>query len=316
MARCLSLSLTTFLLASLILVHAHAAELGEARVSSHIGQQLVADMELTALDDAAAQVQVRLANPDVYRGANIAMPAVLSSMTMSVMQRDGRQFLHVTSLKPVESEHLHLYLELVDGGRRSVRLSTLWLTPDPNPAPPPAPRIAEPIPRLSEPAPPVEVPAPAPVRAIARVPARVPAARLAHLPPPLPLPAAKPVACIPQVSPEARACIALDAKNAALKDQIGLLENKVKGLQVAMTATPAAAAVHAGQAAPARPAVPRRVPRKPVKADDSGLPWLEIGAGAVALLAAAGGAMLAVRRRNETKAKAARGGIKSRLMPN
>jgi hypothetical protein len=237
-------------------------------------------------------------------------------MTMSVMQRDGRQFVHVTSLKPVESEHLHLYLELVDAGRRSVRLSTLWLTPDPNPAPPPAPRIAEPIPRLSEPAPPVEVPAPAPVRAIARVPARVPAARLAHLPPPLPLPAAKPVACIPQVSPEARACIALDAKNSALKDQIGLLENKVKGLQVAMTATPAAAAVHAGQAAPARPAVPRRVPRKPVKADDSGLPWLEIGAGAVALLAAAGGAMLAVRRRNETKLKAARGGIKSRLMPN
>lgn len=316
MARCLSLSLTTFLLASLTLVHARAAELGEARVSSHIGQQLVADMELTALDDAAAQVQVRLANPDVYRGANIAMPAVLSSMTMSVMQRDGRQFLHVTSLKPVESDHLHLYLELVDGGRRSVRLSTLWLTPDPNPAPPPAPHIAEPIPRPSEPAPPVEVPAPAPVRAIARVPARVPAARLAHLPPPLPLPAPKPVACIPQVSPEARACIALDAKNAVLKEQIGLLENKVKGLQVAMTAAPAAPAVHAGQAAPARPAVPRRVPRKPVKADDSGLPWLAIGAGAVALLAAAGGAMLAVRRRNETKLKAARGGIKSRLMPN
>jgi hypothetical protein len=316
MARCLSLSLTTFLLASLTLVHARAAELGEARVSSHIGQQLVADMELTALDDAAAQVQVRLANPDVYRGANIAMPAVLSSMTMSVMQRDGRQFLHVTSLKPVESDHLHLYLELVDGGRRSVRLSTLWLTPDPNPAPPPAPHIAEPIPRPSEPAPPVEVPAPAPVRAIARVPARVPAARLAHLPPPLPLPAPKPVACIPQVSPEARACIALDAKNAVLKEQIGLLENKVKGLQVAMTAAPAAPAVHAGQAAPARPAVPRRVPRKPVKADDSGLPWLAIGAGAVALLAAAGGAMLAVRRRNEAKLKAARGGIKSRLMPN
>jgi hypothetical protein len=273
-------------------------------------------MELTALDDAAAQVQVRLANPDVYRGANIAMPAVLSSMTMSVMQRDGRQFLHVTSLKPVESEHLHLYLELVDGGRRSVRLSTLWLTPDPNPAPPPAPRIAEPIPRLNEPAPPVDVPAPAPVRASARVPARVPAARLAHPPPPLPLSAPKPVACIPQVSPEVKACIALDAKNAALKDQIGLLENKVKGLQVAMTAVPAPAGVHAGLAAPARPALPRRVPRKPAQADDSGLPWLVIGAGAGALLVAAAGAMLAVRRRNETKAKGARGGIKSRLMPN
>jgi hypothetical protein len=35
----------------------------------------VADVELTLLDDPATPVRVRLANPDVYRGANIAMPA-------------------------------------------------------------------------------------------------------------------------------------------------------------------------------------------------------------------------------------------------
>jgi hypothetical protein len=309
MARCLSSFLTTFLLAWLTLVHAHAAELGDARVSSHIGQQLVADIELTALDDAAAQVQVRLASPDVYRGANIAMPAVLATMNMSVMQRDGRQFLHVTSLKPVESDHLHLYLELVDGGRRSVRLSTLWLTPDPNPAPPPAPRIAEP-------APPVELPVPAPIRAIAQAPVKAPAAAPVRVPRPLPLPVPKPAACIPQVSAEVKACMALDAKNAVLKDKIGLLENQVKVLQVAVTATPARAAAHAGPAASARPAVPRRRPKKRVEADDAELPWLAIGAGAVALLAAAAGAMLVVRRRNENQAKAARVGIKSRLMPN
>jgi hypothetical protein len=309
MARCLSSFLTTFLLACLTLVHAHAAELGDARVSSHIGQQLVADIELTALDDAAAQVQVRLASPDVYRGANIAMPAVLATMNMSVMQRDGRQFLHVTSLKPVESEHLHLYLELVDGGLRSVRLSTLWLTPDPNPVPPPAPRVAEP-------APPVELPVPAPIRAIAQAPVKAPAAPPVRVPRPLPLPVPKPAACIPQVSAEVKACMALDAKNAVLKDQIGLLENKVKVLQVVMTAAPARAAAHAGPAASARPAVPRRPPKKRVAADDAELPWLAIGAGAVALLAAAGGAMLLVRRRNEHQAKAARVGIKSRLMPN
>jgi hypothetical protein len=297
MARCLSGSLITFLFASLTLAPAHGAELGEARVSSHIGQQLVADIELTALDDAAAPVQVRLANPDVYRGANIAMPTVLSSMNMSVMQRDGRQFLHLTSLKPVESEHLHLYLELVDGGRRAVRLSTLWLTPDPNPAPPP------PV-RLAEPAPPVETPAPVPVRPIARPPVRATAAKTVHVPPPLPLPAPKPVACIPQVSPEPKAC-------AALQGQIGLLENKVKKLQVAMTAAPAI-----GHPAQPAPATPRRVPPKPHEAADDSLPWRAIGGAAAAVLALAGGAALLLRRRNERKAQAARTGIKSRLMPN
>jgi len=121
---------------------AHAAELGEARVSSHIGQPLVADIELTMLDDPAQAVAVRVANPEVYRGAGIAVPPVLANLNLSVMRRDGRQFLHVTSLRPVDSEHLHLYLELTDKGQRTVRLATLWLTPDPNPAPVAAPVAA------------------------------------------------------------------------------------------------------------------------------------------------------------------------------
>ena len=126
-------------LSTLLLVAAfgtvHAAELGEARVSSHIGQPLVADIELTMIDDPSAAVSVRIANPEVYNGAGFAMPPVLASVNLSVMRRDGRQFLHVTSLRPVDSEHLHLYLELQDKGQRSVRLATLWLTPDPHPAP-------------------------------------------------------------------------------------------------------------------------------------------------------------------------------------
>ena len=124
---------------------AGAAELGDQRVGSYMGQPLVADIELTLIEHPAARVEVRLAHPNVYRGANIGMPHVLSTLNMSVMQRDGRQFLHVTSRAPVESSHLHLYVELTDGGQRSVRLATLWLTPDPNPAPLPAP-VAAPAP--------------------------------------------------------------------------------------------------------------------------------------------------------------------------
>ncbi|WP_323143872.1 FimV/HubP-related protein [Massilia phyllosphaerae] len=175
---------------------AGAAELGDARVSSHIGQQLVADIELVMLDDPAAPVAVRLASPEVYRGAGIALPPVLSNLNLTVMRRDGRQFLHVTSLRPLDAEHLHLYLELTDKGQRAVRLATLWLTPDPNPAPPPAP---------------VPVPVPAPAAAAAAVQASVAAAAApARGPAPLPAPA-----LVPALRPAARSTAAPTAAPAA-----------------------------------------------------------------------------------------------------
>ncbi|WP_322404738.1 hypothetical protein [Massilia luteola] len=172
MARRSRLFLASLALAAF--VPAHAAELGDPRVASHIGQPLVADVELTMLEDPATPVRVRVASPEVYDGAGIAMPPVLSSLNLSVMRRDGRQFLHVTSLRPVGADHVHLYLELVDKGDRAVRLATLWLTPDPNPAPAPAPaRVAGPVvvpepaavPVLASKAGPVAVPEPAAVPA-------------------------------------------------------------------------------------------------------------------------------------------------------
>jgi hypothetical protein len=326
--------LTSLLLACLALgAGAHAAELGDARVSSHIGQQLVADIELTALDSPGTPVQVRLAHPDVYRGANVAMAPALSTLSMSVMQRDGRQFLHVTSLKPVDTDHLHLYLELVDGGHRAVRLSTLWLSPDPNPAPPPpAPEREVPATPLARPAPVEHAPAAAhavpPVRVVPAPPVRVaqpvrvrlplPAAAV-HLPP---VPKAAPAACAPKPSEEAGACIALDAKNVALRAQIDRLEQKVKVLQGSMQG--GAPVVAQPAKAPDAPAAPRPIkPRKTSKQPEpqhAGLPWLAIGLGVALLLALAGGAALFVRRRRAQAAMpkpspaVSREGIKSRLM--
>jgi len=157
----------------------HAAELGEARVLSHIGQPLSAEVELTLVENGAKPVQASLARPDVYRGANIAMPPVLSGLDIAVIRQGGKQFLRLASLKPVESKHLHVYLELVDGGQRSVRLVTLWLTPDPNPAPPPAPPPV-PAPALAAaplvPAPVLLAPEPAKASKPAPPPVRKPAA--------------------------------------------------------------------------------------------------------------------------------------------
>jgi hypothetical protein len=312
----------------------HAAELGEARVASHIGQQLVADIELAMIEDPAAPVGVRLADREVYNGAGIAMPAVLSSLNLSVMRRDGRQFLHVTSLRPVEADHLHLYLELSDKGQRAVRLVTLWLTPDPNPAPPPAPAPApvpvfQPAPAPAKAAQPEAPPAPRPARVVARAaPAPAPIARprpapaivaAPKKPAPVPHVDSQPAACA-RPPDEAQACVALGAKNAALREQLGKLEDRVKGLQAARAAEagarPAAADEHASAgkqeaappAPPPKPAGPKPisaikplVPHKPkAPPAQEGLPWGWIGAG-LGLLAAAGGAAVLLGRRGRSR---------------
>jgi hypothetical protein len=267
-------------LAGTCLASAGAAELGDARVTSHIGQQLVADVELTMVEDASAPVQVRLASPDVYSGAGIAVPPALSSLTLSVTRRDGRQFLHATTLRPVNADHLHLYVELIDKGQRAVRLVTLWLTPDPNPAPPtPVPAAApvvlpataaRPVAPVPVPAPvPASVPAPAPATAPVHAPVAATPKREApvvpvapKLPRPVPsftLPQAahagpKPAACSAQAD-DAKACTALGVKNDALRAQLGKLEEKVKTLQ-AKLGVAAAAAVPAVPVAPAKAAEP------------------------------------------------------------
>jgi hypothetical protein len=154
--------LPVFITCALLSCGVGAAELGEPRISSYIGQPLALELELTALASPATPVQARLAHPDVYRGANIGMPAVLSTLAMRVSQRDGRQFLRVTSSAPVASSRLHLYLDLADGGTRDVRLVTLFMAPNPNP---PAPVV--PLPASTP------VPAPAPVPIPAKAPAPV-----------------------------------------------------------------------------------------------------------------------------------------------
>lgn len=158
--------LPVFITCALLSCGVGAAELGEPRISSYIGQPLALELELTALASPATPVQARLAHPDVYRGANIGMPAVLSTLAMRVSQRDGRQFLRVMSSAPVESSRLHLYLDLADGGTRDVRLVTLFIAPNPNP---PAPAV------------PLPVPVPLPVSAPVLMPAKAPAPVVADL---------------------------------------------------------------------------------------------------------------------------------------
>lgn len=292
--------LLVLLLSASLADAAGAAELGEPLVSSHVGQPLVADIELNLVEDPAAPVQVRLAHPNVYRAANIDLPPVLSTIDLSVMQRDGRQVLHITSRAPVESRHLHLYLELRDGAQRTVRLATLWLTPDPNPAPPSrAASAPEPAATVAPPAP------PSPPRLAAK-----PAAKPSPQTTPRPkAPRATPVAaalppdrgtCAPaDLSAQVKACVALDYKNAELREQIGKLEDKVKVLQVAMGADPAAVATPVTPATGATKVHKPRKKRAPEPEDET--PWAWIGAGLAAMLALLGGLFVLKRRKQATR---------------
>jgi len=117
----------------------HAAELGDVTARSYIGQPLSADVELLAGD--GGPVQARLAQLDVYRGANITMNPALASVKMAVVRRDGKEVLHISTAGTVNADYVHVYVELTAGGRRDIRLATVWLQPDPNPAPPPV-RVA------------------------------------------------------------------------------------------------------------------------------------------------------------------------------
>jgi hypothetical protein len=212
-----------------LLTCAQAVELGEVVVRSHLGQPLVADIELSALTDAAAIVQVRLASADVYAGASIEMPALLSSLNMSVMRRDGRQYLHLTSTKALEADHLHLFLELTEGGRRFVRSATLWLTPDPRALTRGAPPAAHDV-------------TPASHDAVAAASALVSETPARSAPAPASHPMRSRTGQRASAGEQSALCAALDQKNASLTAQIVELEDKVRVLQQAIATKPEHAA--------------------------------------------------------------------------
>jgi Tfp pilus assembly protein FimV len=302
----------TLLLA--VLCHAVvAAELGDATVASYVGQPLVADIELTGLADPAAQVVVRNASMDVYRGANITVSAALSGLALSVVRRDGRQFLHLTTARPVDASYLHLFLELTEGGKQNVRGTTLWLTADPSPPPPPRPVLAQA---------PVLV-APRPLASAA------PAVRPAPVEPEEP-PLRKPVREITlgkapptcaQVEEQAKACAATEYKNGLLSAQVVELEEKVRQLQLiidgkagaganadasAVAKAAAAAAAPGSAPTPAKPAIPPPPPPKTIKhePEGGGFPWLLVGGIVIGLAALGGGGFWFLQGRKAAPAEA------------
>lgn len=300
--------LSSAIVLSGLLTCAQAVELGDTLVRSHLGQPLSADIELTGMANDAAMVQAGLASADVYRGASIAMHPALASLNITIVRRDGRRFVHIASPKAVDAEFIHIFFELTENGRRSVRQTTLWFTPDPNPAPPPL-AVAPLLPA-------VPAKAPEPPR-VMPAPVALPLARAT--------PAERLVPHAPQfTAAQIAACTAIDAKNAALSGQIVDLEEKVRRLTLAMQAGAVAAAppVVVAKAAPARPTLLKPMgapPEKPV----AKTPWLFIGIASAAVFAVVGVLFyfLHSKRKGRKGQRAPRVGpgliasVKNRLMP-
>ncbi|AQR68195.1 hypothetical protein BZG29_07360 [Janthinobacterium sp. LM6] len=311
--------------ASLALPPVMAAELGDMAVLSHVGQPLLAEIELTALTpEEAGGVAVRLASPDVYRGGGIGMDPALQTLTISPLERGGRHYVRVTTRQAIQAGHVHLYLLLGSGNGAVVRLGTLWLTPAlpaaavaavsaparpavPAPAPVAVPvLVAAPLPRAVSAAPSPDAAALAararaeglvrPPRVFVPPPAAPTPPATALRPAPLRRTTAPVAACAPQANIEqAQACVALDEKNAALNDKLGELEGKIGALQLALAQPVTAAAAAAPAAAPAEAQAPHAKPKplhaapaadKEKKPGGNGLLWLGIGTLAFLLLTA------------------------------
>jgi pilus assembly protein FimV len=123
--------LTAAIASALVLSSAaHAAGLGKLTVLSALGQPLRAEIELTAVSsDEASGLVAKLASPDAFRTANIEFNPALLSLRFAVEQRNGRQFIRVTSSQPLNEPFVDMLLELTWNNGRLVREYTFLLDP-------------------------------------------------------------------------------------------------------------------------------------------------------------------------------------------
>lgn len=109
-------------------IAAHAAGLGPIKVQSGLGQPLLAEIEVTALEpDEFARVLARVAGPEEYEAAKLAYAPLLRQLRITAEHhKDGKSILKITSFMPINEPTLDL---LVDfnwrGGRLLQRYSVL-----------------------------------------------------------------------------------------------------------------------------------------------------------------------------------------------
>jgi pilus assembly protein FimV len=109
---------------------AYAAGLGKLTVMSSLGQPLRAEIELTAVsNDEASGLVAKLASTEAFRLANIEFNPALMSLRFAIEQRNGRQYVKITSSQPLNEPFVDMLLELSWDSGRLVREYTFLLDP-------------------------------------------------------------------------------------------------------------------------------------------------------------------------------------------
>lgn len=232
---------------------AHAAGLGKLTVLSSLGQPLRAEIELTSVSkEEEGALVARLAPADAFRKANIDVNPVLSSLRFSVEQRQGKQFIRITSAQAINEPFVDLLLELSGGGARLVREYTFLLDP---------PDMRKPQTAQASPPPPAAAPAAAKPAASAPAAAAAPAAPAK---PAMPAPVATPAAAtaISNSDEEPVSRIVTKAAPSSLAEE--LIRNGASSEQSGLTNAPVPAAV-------AEKTVPGAAAKSDAKMDESAM---------------------------------------------
>ena len=159
---------------------AQAAGLGKLTVLSALGQPLAAEIELVSVQkDELSTLTARIASPEAFQQANIQYSPALLGARLSVERRaDGRPYIKILSLRPLNEPFIDVLVELSWAQGRLVREYTALIdppgyaptTPVTSPAAPPAPPAppavaVAPAPQSAEPVSGVPLPAAPAVRA-------------------------------------------------------------------------------------------------------------------------------------------------------
>lgn len=108
----------------------HAAALGELQILSRLGEPLRAEIRVEAMTaEERNTLSVTLAPAEDFKRANIPFDPVLSTLNLSVAERNGVYYVTLNSAQAVDTLAMNMLLELRSGVSRLTREYTLLLDP-------------------------------------------------------------------------------------------------------------------------------------------------------------------------------------------
>lgn len=110
-------TLSAAVVSALLFSNADAAGFGNLTVLSSLGQPLHAEIELiSTTKDETGQLVARLAPIEAFRQADVEFNPALFSLRFTIVSRGDKQFVRVTSVRPMNEPFVNMLLELSSSG--------------------------------------------------------------------------------------------------------------------------------------------------------------------------------------------------------